>query len=58
MPMQKQIIMTCPCCGQPIVFDLTPERVKAEAAEQNVVHAASELGIELGALKGGEEIGD
>lgn len=50
--------MNCPCCGQPIVFDLTPECVNAEAAESDVALAASTLGIELGAVKGGEEIGD
>lgn len=58
MPMQKQIIMKCPHCGQAVVFDLTPECVEPEAAELDIALAASTLGIELGALKGGEEIGD
>lgn len=49
--------MICPCCGRPFVLSL---KVGGQAAEddRDVAQVASDLGIELGALKGGEEIGD
>lgn len=56
MPMQEFII--CPCCGRPIVLSVTENSIAVEATDKDVVKVASELGIEIGALKGGEEIGD
>lgn len=54
----QELIITCPCCGRPIVFLPKENSVAVEAADKDVVKTASNLGIELGTLKGGEEIGD
>lgn len=54
----QEMMITCPCCGRPIVFHPIDGSVTAGAAEFDMAQLASELGIELGTLKGGEEIGD
>lgn len=56
-PMQE-LVITCPCCRRTIVFDTTDDSVTVEAPECDIAQMASDLGIELGAMEGGEEIGD
>lgn len=49
----------CPCCGHLFIVAAVPV-VDADALTDSeaVVAKASELGIEIGVLEGGEEIGD
>ena len=52
----------CPCCGRPFILPISDEcNIIGEAIvadEQEIVRLASDLGVEIGALKGGEKIGD
>ena len=58
MTMQK-IRVACPCCGHPLVLSITADDMDAQALEQDeAAQIASGLGFELGAVKGGEKIGD
>ena len=57
MPMQE-FILTCPCCGRCITLRYTENSVAVKESEQNILQIATDLGIELGVMKGGEEIGD
>ena len=55
----QELKVKCPCCGRQLVLSITVDSVAAEVIDQNdMVRIASDLGIELGAMKGGEEIGD
>ena len=54
---------TCPCCGRSYVLLVTDnnivdcDEVVASVADDAIVKLASCMGIECGALKGGEKIG-
>lgn len=56
----QELTIYCPCCGHrfnvPIAGALDPS-VEASADQQTLITEASRLGIELGALEGGEKIG-
>lgn len=55
----QELRVKCPCCGRHLVLSITVDSVAAEVIDQNdMVRIASDLGIELGAMKGGEEVGD
>ena len=57
----REMNVICPCCGRPFILDISDDystRDVATADEQEIVHIASDLGVEIGALKGGEKIGD
>lgn len=59
MTPMKQIFYICPCCGSQIVITqddgiAVGGFITGEKAEK----LASRCGIEIGALKGGEKIGD
>ena len=54
-----ELTVRCPCCGCHFVLSGTVDSTAVEAAGQkDMVRIASNLGIELGAVKGGEEIGE
>lgn len=55
----QEFEVCCPCCGRHFVLSITVGSTAVEVSNQNdMVRIASDLGIELGAMKGGEEIGD
>lgn len=54
----QEIITRCPCCGRPFVFALTDDGAAVRASEAEIVRMASDLGVEVGAVKGGEEVGE
>lgn len=53
----QSVTFTCPCCGRTFVLSITESGMAAQPVDAQVVQIASNLGVELGALKGGEEIG-
>ncbi len=58
MPM-KQIFYECPCCGGRIVITLDEGvSVGAVVSSEDAATVAAQHGIELGALKGGEKVGN
>lgn len=58
----REINVICPCCGRHFILPVTVDSIAVEEAvdmtELEKIQFASNLGIELGALKGGEKIGD
>ena len=60
--MKQAFEIECPCCGRLFVFSPTSGGIAANEAnastEHIIVQIASDLGVELGALEGGEKIGD
>lgn len=58
----QEMNVICPCCGHHFILPITVGGAAAKEAvimtESEKVRLASNLGIELGALKGGEKIGD
>ena len=58
MPME-QIFFECPCCGNRIVVALDEGvTVSGVVSHEEAASVASQYGIELGALKGGEKVGN
>lgn len=58
----QEMNVTCPCCGRHFILPATVDGIAVEEAvnmtELEKIQFASNLGIELGALEGGEKIGD
>ena len=49
----------CPCCGHLFIVAAVPVVDASSMYDtEDIVERASELGIEIGTLEGGEEIGD
>jgi len=54
----NEMEIICPCCGHLFVVASVPVIDYADYDSAETIALASELGVEIGTLKGGEEIGD
>lgn len=57
MPMQEVSII-CPCCGHRLVLSVAINAAPAGLFDGDIINVARALGIEVGMMEGGEEIGD
>ncbi len=55
----QELKVRCPCCGRHFILSVIVDSPIVEAEDQKeVARIASDFGIELGCMKGGEKTGN